>query len=134
MDLIHTKIIAGMKKLCMILTTNMISKCESHKRYKCGETKFRLINGSVWYFIPKGKFSHCGDYDRAFNGSKFFIWFQHQLIYNLNIPSLILIDNASYLKCVPQEFHAVSKLKWRDPTKRYGYKNPIFATNHCSGL
>ena len=72
-------------------------------RYKCGNNLSELISNSVWHFTPSAK-NQKGDYHKAFNGQNFLNWFESQLIPNLVRPSLIILDNASYHKCLLQNF------------------------------
>ena len=60
-----------------------------------------VVPGSVWTFCPQQKKDHKGDYHKVFNSENFVEWWKKQLLPNLEQPSLIIMDNASYHKKWP---------------------------------
>lgn len=52
-----------------------------------------FIEGAELIFASKSK---CADYHGEMNQENFLRWFEHQLIANLQEPSIIVMDNASY--------------------------------------
>lgn len=67
-----------------------------------GDEKAGFVANSAWWFIPKGKNAHGGDYHKSFNSHNFLAWFRQNLMPNLNRPSLIIMDNAAYHKTLPE--------------------------------
>ena len=71
----------------------------------------KLIPNSYWAFCPTMKNGLTGDYHKVFDSSNYFKWCTENLILNLNVPSLIIFENAKYQKAEPQDTPKVSKLK-----------------------
>ena len=83
-------------------------------KYQCGSHRSGLVENSVWYFVPSAAKNQVGDYHKALNGSNFLTWFKNKLLPNLSRPSMIILDNAAYHKCLPEEFQNISKLRKAD--------------------
>ena len=60
-----------------------------------------MISQSLWMFCPSGKKDHSGDYHKVFNGENYVNWFKHNLLPNLNEPSITILDDARYHKRKP---------------------------------
>lgn len=70
-----------------------------------------LVPGSFWMFTPTNASHHKGDYHRVFNSVNYVEWFRTCLLPNLESPSLIIIDNASYHKRKPADTPVVHRMK-----------------------
>jgi len=72
-----------------------------------------VVPQSVWAFCPQQKKLHKGDYHKVFKSTNFMQWWNDQLIPNLQQPSIIIMDNASYHKAYPDTY-PTSKSKKSD--------------------
>ena len=72
-----------------------------------------VVPGTVWAFCPQQKKLHKGDYHKVFKSTNFMQWWNDQLIPNLQHPSIIIMDNASYHKAYPDAY-PTSKSKKMD--------------------
>lgn len=70
-----------------------------------------LVPGSLWSFCPQ---KVTKDYYSVFNSDSFCKWFREQVVDNLEVPSLIHMDNAEYHKAYPATVPKWSRIKKGD--------------------
>lgn len=73
-----------------------IQSASPSPRGRASEDTAGMVPMSLWAFSPTRKQDHRGDYHKVFKGPNFIQWWRDQLLPNLNDPSIIIMDNASY--------------------------------------
>ena len=95
-----------------------------------GERWSILYAGGASGWVPGSLFvansTKKSDYHKSFNGPKFLKWFSEQLLPNLQPHSVIILDNASYHRCLQK--WPKRKAEWRAHLQDHGITAHEFFT------